>query len=164
MSTLPKTPSQTVGPYYAIGMCRRPDDELVPRTDPGALRLIGQLRDGQGMPIGDGVIEVWDSAGGRWGRSGTDSDGRFALVVAKPGPPAAGGAPHFDVHVFARGLLRHQLTRIYLPDETEANAADPVLASLDEAERATLVAEAEDGALRFDIHLQGERQTVFFAH
>jgi protocatechuate 3,4-dioxygenase alpha subunit len=160
----PKTPSQTVGPYYAIGMSRRPDDALVPRNDPSALRLIGQLIDGQGTPINDGVLEVWDAVDGRWGRSGTDSDGRFSFVVAKPAAPAAGGAPRLDVYVFARGLLRHQLTRMYFPDEAEANASDPVLSSLDEAQRATLVAEAEDGALRFDIHMQGERQTVFFAH
>ena len=66
--------------------------------------------------------------------------------------------------MFARGLLRHQLTRVYFPDEAEANAADPVLSSLDEADRATLVAEQEDGALRFDIRMQGERETVFFEH
>jgi len=162
MSTLPRTPSQTVGPYYAIGMCRRPDDELAPRSGPAALRLVGQLWDGQGMPVSDGMIEIWD--GERWGRSGTDSDGRFSFVVARPAARAGGGAPRLDVYVFARGLLRHQLTRMYFPDEAEANAADPVLSSLDEAGRATLVAEAEDGAVRFDIHMQGERQTVFFAH
>ena len=163
MSALPKTPSQTVGPFYAIGMCRRPDDELVPHGDPAALRLIGRLHDGEGAPIADGLIEIWDAAGGRWGRSGTDADGRFSLVVAKP-EAREGRAPRFDVYVHARGLLRHQLTRMYFPDEEEANAADPVLAALDPAERRTLVAEAEDGALRFDIHMQGERQTVFFEH
>ena len=76
----------------------------------------------------------------------------------------AGQAPRLDVFVFARGLLRHQLTRVYFPDEAEANAADPVLSSLDEADRATLVAEQEDGALRWDIRMQGERETVFFEH
>jgi protocatechuate 3,4-dioxygenase alpha subunit len=159
--TLPKTPSQTVGPYYAIGLCRRPDNELVPPDDPSSLRLIGRLLDGEGAGI-DGMIEVWDAGAGRWGRSGTDSEGMFQFVVAKP-EPAPGEAPRLDVVVFARGLLKHQLTRVYFPDEAEANAADPVLSQLSEEDRATLVADPEDGALRFDIRMQGERATVFFA-
>jgi protocatechuate 3,4-dioxygenase alpha subunit len=158
---MPTTPSQTVGPYYAIGLSRRTENELVPPSDPGAVTLTGRLLDGEGDPI-DGMIELWDAAG-RWGRSGTDAEGRFSFVVAKPRAGAAGDAPRLDVHVFARGLLKHQLTRIYFPDEAAANAADPVLSRLPEEERATLVAEAEDGALRFDIHMQGDRATVFFA-
>jgi len=161
--TLSRTPSQTVGPYYAIGLCRRTENELAERSAPGAVQLIGQLLDGDGAPIGDGLIEVWDSVGGRWGRSGTDGDGRFSFVVTKPvaGP---GGAPRFDVYVHARGLLRHQLTRIYFPDEAEANERDPVLSSLVGPDRETLVAVQENGALRFDIRMQGDRATVFFAH
>jgi protocatechuate 3,4-dioxygenase alpha subunit len=72
-------------------------------------------------------------------------------------------APHIVVGVFARGLLKRLATRMYFPDEEEANAADPVLAELGAEERATLVAVAEDGGLRFDIRLQGEGQTTFFA-
>ncbi len=159
--TLPKTPSQTVGPYYAIGLCRRPDNELVPPGDPSSLRLIGRLLDGEGVGI-DGMIEVWDAGAQRWGRSGTDSEGMFQFTVAKP-EAAAGEAPRLDVVVFARGLLKHQLTRLYFPDEAAANAADPVLSQLSEEDRATLVAEPEDGALRFDIRMQGDRATVFFA-
>ena len=109
------------------------------------------------------LIELWDPAGRRWGRSGTDAEGRFSFVVTKP-DALPGQAPRFDVFVFARGLLRHQLTRVHFPDEDAANAADPVLAALDEGSRTTLVAEREDGALRFDIRMQGERETVFFAH
>jgi protocatechuate 3,4-dioxygenase alpha subunit len=161
--TLPRTPSQTVGPYYAIGLSRQPQNELADRADPARVQLIGQLLDGQGAPINDGMIEIWDAAGGRWGRSGTDSDGRFSFAVTKPAP-LPGQAPRFDVFVFARGLLRHQLTRIYFPDEAEANAADPVLSALDEDARSTLVAQHEDGALRFDIRMQADRQTVFFGH
>ena len=161
--TLPRTASQTVGPYYTLGLCRRPENELADRNDSGAVQLIGQLYDGAGAPINDGLIEIWDAAGGRWGRSGTDSDGRFSFVVTKPNA-IAGQAPRLDVYVFARGLLRHQLTRIYFPDEAEANAGDEVLSSLDEGDRATLVAEPEDGALRWDIRMQGERATVFFEH
>ena len=160
--TLPPTPSQTVGPYYTIGLCRRVENELVPRGDPAAIPLTGRLLDGDGEPIVDGMIEAWDAAGGRWGRSPTDAEGRFSFVIAKP-DASGNGAPHLDVYVFARGLLKHQLTRVYFPDEPEANASDPVLSSLPEADRAVLVAEQEDGAVRFDIRMQGERQTVFFS-
>jgi protocatechuate 3,4-dioxygenase alpha subunit len=137
--TLPRTPSQTVGPFYAIGLCRRSENELVPSDAPGAMQLSGRLLDGEEAPVSDGVIEVWDVANRRWGRCGTDADGRFAFIV--------GDAPHLDVYVFARGLLRHQLTRIYFSDD---------------ASHAELVAERENGAYRFDIRLQGDRQTVFF--
>jgi protocatechuate 3,4-dioxygenase alpha subunit len=161
--SLPRTPSQTVGPYYSIGLCRRAENELVGRDEPGAIRLVGSLFDGAGEPIVDGMIEIWDAATRRWGRSGTDPDGDFSFVVAKP-PAADGNAPRLDVFVFARGLLLHQLTRVYFPDETAANAADPVLAALGAAEQQTLVAVAEGQTLRFDIRMQGDRETVFFAH
>jgi protocatechuate 3,4-dioxygenase alpha subunit len=142
------TPSQTVGPFYAIGLCRRPDDEL----DPDGIELTGQLFDGQGEPIGDGVVEVWDAERRLWGRSGTDADGRFRFLVPRD-------AEVLEAFVFARGLLRHQRTRIYLRE-----AEDEVLAGLEPARRATLVAWTEDGRLRFDIRMQGDRATVFFAH
>jgi len=154
-----RTPSQTVGPYYEIGLCRRPDSELASRTDRDSLQLIGRLLDGEGVAIADGMVEIWD--GSRWGRSGTDSVGGFSFTVTKPSA-RPGETPRFDVYVFARGLLRHQLTRIYFPDEP--NEADPVFASLTDADRETLVAQREDGALRFDIRLQGRGATVFFAH
>jgi protocatechuate 3,4-dioxygenase alpha subunit len=154
-----RTPSQTVGPYYEIGLCRRPDNELAPRTDANALLLIGRLFDGEGAPIADGMIEIWD--GSRWGRSGTDSEGRFSFTVTKP-PARPAETPRFDVYVFARGLLRHQLTRVYFPDEP--NEVDPVYAALSDADRQTLLAQREDGALRFDIRMQGDRATAFFAH
>jgi len=153
-----RTPSQTVGPFYEIGLCRRTENELAADGIP----LHGQLLDGQDEPIEDGMIEVWDDAGRHWGRSGTTADGRFSFLVSKPA--SAQGAPCLHVFVFARGLLRHQLTRIYFPDEGAANAADPVLAALPEDDRATLVAQDEGGALRFDIRMQGDCATVFFAH
>jgi protocatechuate 3,4-dioxygenase alpha subunit len=127
--TLPRTPSQTVGPYFTIGLCRRPENELVRE----GVRLVGRLLDGREEPVNDGVIEVFDAAHRFWGRCGTDADGRFSFVVAPD-------TPHVEAYVFARGLLKHQLTRIHLSD-----------------------AEQEGGAFRFDIRLQGERQTVFFA-
>jgi protocatechuate 3,4-dioxygenase, alpha subunit len=153
------TPSQTVGPYYEIGLCRRSDSELAPRNAPDSVQLIGRLLDGRGTPIADGMIEIWD--GRRWGRSGTDSEGRFSFSVTKP-TAKPGEAPRFDVYVFARGLLRHQLTRVYFPDEP--NEGDPVYAALGDADRQTLVAQQESGALRFDIRMQGDHATVFFAH
>jgi len=148
--TLIRTPSQTVGPFYSIGLCRRPENELVG----SGIELRGTLFDGAGEPIGDGVIELWDPAGSRWGRCGTDGQGRFSFVVPK--------VRQLNVFVFARGLLRHQLTRVYFPDEQ--NESDPVLASLPPADRETLLAVDDDGAFRFDIHMQGDRATVFFEH
>jgi protocatechuate 3,4-dioxygenase alpha subunit len=133
--TLPLTPSQTVGPYFTIGLCRRPENELVAE----GVRLVGRLLDGQELPVNDGVIEVWDAAGRRWGRCGTDAEGRFSFLIAEE-------TSHLEAYVFARGLLQHQLTRICLRD------GDPVI-----------TADPEDGAYRFDIRLQGDRQTVFFA-
>jgi protocatechuate 3,4-dioxygenase, alpha subunit len=153
----PRTPSQTVGPFYSIGLCRRAENQLVTT----GTELHGTLYDGAGEPIGDGVIELWDALGRRWGRCGTNAEGRFSFVVTKPDAPE-GQAPHLHAFVFARGLLRQQLTRIYFPDE--ANDEDPVFASLPEDARDSLVALEEDGALRFEIHMQGERATVFFAH
>lgn len=157
-----KTPSQTVGPFYSIGLARRSENELVESAAPGALRIVGQLIDGDDTPIPDGMVEIWQAADRRWGRSGTDDEGRFSFVAPKS-TALPGEAPRLDVYVFARGLLKHQLTRMYFPDEAEANATDPVLSSLTKRERETLVAEADGSTLRFDIHMQGEHATVFFA-
>ncbi len=157
-----KTPSQTVGPFYSIGLARRSENELVESAAPGALRIVGQLIDGDDTPIPDGMVEIWQAADRRWGRSGTDDEGRFSFVAPKS-TALPGEAPRLEVCVFARGLLKHQLTRMYFPDEAEANAADPVLSSLTKRERETLVAEADGSTLRFDIHMQGEHATVFFA-
>jgi len=145
--TLVRTPSQTVGPFYSIGLSRRSLTEL----DSAGIELRGTLYDGAGEPIRDGMIELWDAAGGRWGRCGTEAEGRFAFRVPK--------VRQLEVFVFARGLLRHQWTRVYLGGE-----GGPVVAALSPADRETLVAVDEGGALRFDIHMQGDRATVFFAH
>lgn len=135
-----RTPSQTVGPYYSIGLCRRPDHELAP----DGVELTGRLLDGQGDPIRDGVVELFDTETRAWGRSGTDENGRFAFLVPRE-------ARRLEAFVFARGLLRHQLTRIYL--DGGAGAEDE-----------TLLAAAEDGGFRFDIRMQGDRATLFFEH
>ena len=178
MSELGLTPSQTAGPYLAIGLLRDlVPTHLVEPDDPGAIRISGRLLDGEGNGVVDGLVEIWqaDEAGHYasgagffgFGRSGTMDAGRFEFVTLKPGrvawPDGGFQAPHIAVGVFARGLLKRVVTRIYFPDEGEANEADPVLAGLTPAQRATVVAVPQDGSLVFDIHLQGPRQTTFFA-
>jgi protocatechuate 3,4-dioxygenase, alpha subunit len=167
-----QTPSQTVGPYFSIGLFGRAAYELVPPGSPGAIRITGRVLDGAGEPVPDAMVEIWQAdADGRyrpdfgWGRSGCDADGRYSFVTLKPGrvPDEAGGtqAPHLTVLVFARGLLKPVLTRMYFPDEEEANAEDHVLSSI--GDDSTLVARPADESLEFDIRLQGEGETVFFA-
>lgn len=181
------TPSQTVGPYLTIGMIGGPiGPDVVEPGDPRAIRIRGRLLDGAGDAVPDGLVEIWQAnAAGRYahpgdtrddlpfedgfsgfGRSHTVDDGWFSFVTVKPGqvpmPDGRLQAPHILVGVMARGLLKRLATRLYFPDEEDANAADPVLAGLTEAERATLIAEQDDDGLRFDIRLQGERETAFF--
>jgi protocatechuate 3,4-dioxygenase, alpha subunit len=159
------TPSQTVGPFFSIGLCNRSANDLV---EDGPIAIEGSVMDGAGDPVPDAMVEIWQAdAGGSysgafgWGRSGTDDEGRYSFRTVKPGA-VDGQAPHLVVLVFARGLLKPVLTRMYFADEAEANAADPVLAALAPADAATLVAEADGDRLRFDVRLQGERQTAFF--
>jgi protocatechuate 3,4-dioxygenase alpha subunit len=175
------TPSQTVGPFFAFALPYEGADRLVAADDPDAIRIAGTVLDGDGRPVDDALVEIWQAnRHGRYrhpedtreelpledgftgfGRCATDADGRFGFVTVKPGA-ADGQAPHVAVCVLARGLLRHLFTRIYFPDEDAANAADPVLASIDDAGlRSTLIAQPLDGVLAFDIHLQGEHQTAF---
>jgi len=165
--TLPLTPSQTVGPYFAIGLSRHPEDELVPFGSEGSVVLSGAVLDGDDVPVPDAMVEIWQAdasgsyvAGFGWGRSGTDADGRYSFVTVKPGQ-VEGQAPHLVMLVFMRGILKAALTRVYFPDEA-ANASDPVLTGLPEEQRARLVATADGDAVRFDIRMQGEKQTPFF--
>jgi protocatechuate 3,4-dioxygenase, alpha subunit len=181
------TPAQTVGPYLSIGMLREPANELVGAGDPRAIRIRGRLLDGAGDGVPDGLVEIWQAnAAGRYrhpsdereelpledgftgfGRSGTEGDGWFEFLTVKPGrvPWPDGGlqAPHVAVGVFARGLLKRAVTRLYFPDEAEANAGDPLLSGLGASAGATLVAAVESEGLRFDIRLQGPGHTTFFA-
>ena len=183
--TLLPTASQTVGPFFAIGLTWADGAHVVPDDEPGRFTIRGTVFDGAGDPIPDAVIETWqadpqgryphpdDPRGGEtsfrgFGRCGTDDEGRYAIHTVKPGPvPGPDGqmqAPHIDVSVFARGLLARVVTRIYFPDEEAANAADPVLSSLPEgAASETLIAARSEDGYRFDVHLQGEHETVFFA-
>jgi protocatechuate 3,4-dioxygenase alpha subunit len=151
------TPSQTVGPFFGYALPFV--DGHAAASGEEAMRIEGQLLDGAGEPVPDGLVEL--SGGQQFARCRTDTEGAFQFTVVKP----AGGAeaPHLDVTIFARGLLRHLMTRIYFPDEETANASDRVLSLVDPARRDTLIAHSEGQVLRFDIRLQGESETVFFA-
>jgi protocatechuate 3,4-dioxygenase, alpha subunit len=154
------TPSQTVGPFFGFALPYAGDHQLAAPNSAGILRVEGQVLDGEGDPIPDALIEIWQE--GMFGRCGTDPEGAFRFLVVRP-KAQSGQAPHLNVTVFARGLLRHLSTRLYFPDEAQANAADPVLALVPEGRRETLIARDEGGVLRFDIRLQGDGETAFFA-
>lgn len=140
------TPSQTIGPFFGFALPFSGDAVAVP----DAIRVEGQVLDGAGEPVGDALLEV--SQGGQFARCRTDGEGAFHFVVAKPDDG------FFDVTVFARGLLRHLVTRMYFPGEV-----DEVLLAVDAGRRPTLIARREGKILRFDVRLQGEGETVFFA-
>jgi len=153
---LVQTPSQTVGPFFSIGLCRAPQNVLAAGANGERVRIEGAVIDGAGAPVADAMIEVWHPWIG-FGRAATDSDGRFFFE--------AGRAPYLNVTVFARGMLVHAFTRMYFSDEVR-NTVDPVLMNVDAARRPTLVAERteRDGnaVYRWDVRLQGESETVFF--
>ncbi len=188
------TPSQTVGPFFAYALTPTgryaiadlAGADLVTDDAAGArIRIIGRLLDGDGLPVSDAMIEIWQADGaGRYpghdpalsnarfkgfGRCETGREGAFAFRTVKPagvpGPDGARQAPHVNVGVFARGLLRRVSTRLYFEDEP-ANAEDPILALVPAERRATLVARREtdsgEPVYRLDIRLQGEHETVFF--
>jgi protocatechuate 3,4-dioxygenase, alpha subunit len=181
------TPSATVGPYLAIGLTWPDGVWAAAEGTEGGFWIRGRVFDGAGDVVPDAMIETWQAdPEGRFNtpedprgasehpgfrgfaRSHTnDPPGEFAVFTLKPGrvPDGEGGlqAPHIDVSVFARGMLDRVVTRIYFADEAEANAEDAVLRGLTEEQRRTLVAEQTDDGYRLDIHLQGDRETVFFA-
>jgi protocatechuate 3,4-dioxygenase, alpha subunit len=162
----PLTPSQTVGPFFGVGLPFENGEQIVPPGSAGAIRIEGQVLDGNGQPVPDALLEIWQPGTG-FGRARTDSEGAFSFMTTKPGPTSAPDgrpqAPHLNVTIFARGLLRHLVTRMYFPDETDANARDPVLNLVEPARRDTLIAKNCGGVLHFEVRLQGERETVFFA-
>lgn len=186
MTKLPLTPSQTVGPFLHIGLSWDDGPMAVDDGTPGAIWLRGRVTDGNGDAVLDGLVETWQAdpegrfahpddprgAVGRddgfrgFARCPTGPDGEWAICTLKPGPAptreGAAQAPHVDVSLFARGLLDRVVTRIYFADEAGANDSDPVLASLPEHRRGTLVAPPTRDGYRFDIRLQGEAETVFF--
>jgi protocatechuate 3,4-dioxygenase alpha subunit len=180
---LAATPGQTIGPFYGYALPFTKDNELVNQARPGAVRLHGVVTDGAGTVIPDALLEIWqaDEHGNivskdgslirdgytftGWGRTAVDNVGHYTFTTLNPGATEAGKAPFIMLTVFARGLLNRLFTRIYLPEDTAALASDPLLSSLDEAQRKTLIATREaDGSLRFDISLQGEDETVFLSY
>jgi protocatechuate 3,4-dioxygenase, alpha subunit len=194
MSTL--TPSQTVGPYFAIGLAPESlgltwissitNDLITPDVSGERICIKGRVLDGDGAPIDDCLLEIWQAdAAGRYahpadrggpnatftgfGRASTDAAGQYLFHTIKPGQvrgtEAVLQAPHILLAVFARGMLRQQYARIYFAGDA-ANADDPVLALVPAARRETLMATPEPGTdpvvYQFDIYLQGEHETVFF--
>ena len=190
-----QTPSQTVGPFFAFGLTARQygyrhsaiaSGDLADESVPGErIEILGRVFDGANVPIVDAMIEIWqaDPEGryahpadarasnqnfrgfGRFG-TGTEADSGFRFRTVRPGSVDSKQAPHINVIVFMRGLLSHAYTRIYFSDEGEANARDPVLLSVPEGRRATLIARRDKTSAtmlyRFDIHMQGDNETVFF--
>ena len=166
------TPGQTVGPFFGYALPFPHDSELVPVGTPGAITLSGRVLDGAGEPVPDAILELWQAGvdGGvvqeqgslrrdgqrftGFGRASTDDDGRYAFTTLVP------GAPFFAITVFARGLLNRLFTRAYLPDMT----GDPLLETLEADRRSTLLTTRDETGYVFDVHLQGERETVFLAY
>ena len=153
---LVQTPSQTVGPFFSIGLRRAPQNLMAATAAGERIRIEGAVFDGAGAPVPDAMIEVWHPTTG-FGRAATDRDGGYFFEAVR--------APYLNVIIFARGMLVHAFTRMYFSDNAR-NANDPVLMQVDAARRSTLVAERteRDGTsvYRWDIHLQGEGETVFF--
>ncbi|MFF7729311.1 protocatechuate 3,4-dioxygenase subunit alpha [Streptomyces sp. NPDC008001] len=171
--TLPPTPSQTVGPYYGIALPCPGGGDAAPAGHPDAVTVHGHVRDGEGAPVPDALLEFWQAApdgslagapgslrrDGRtftgWARVPTGRDGHYVLHTLLPG-----GAPYLALCLHARGLGRHLFTRVYVAEPP----GDPLLAALPPDRRATLLATPEAGrrnAYRFDVTLQGEDETVF---
>ena len=182
------TPSQTIGPFFHKALLRAGGNDLTTHGAAGERVVIeGRVLDGDGAVVSDAMVEIWqanaagnyqhrDNAQGTatdarfpgFGRTGTDAEGRFSFRTIKPGAVREAGdftqAPHINVTVFARGLLRQVVTRIYFADEA-LNATDPVLNTVPPSRRSSLIAHREEGAgarYHFEIRLQGESETVFF--
>ena len=180
------TGSQTVGPYLHIGLTWLVTRNIAPKGVAGErVTVQGRLLDGDGAPVNDGLIEIWQAnAQGRYahpddrqkkkldkgfrgfGRIPTDARGAFRFTTIKPGMVAGPGgrpqAPHLAVNVFMRGLLKQLATRMYFPDEP-GNARDPLLALVPAPRRPTLIARRKSGSLlEWNILLQGKGETVFF--
>ena len=190
------TPSQTVGPFFKYGLTPNgaydwkdafTGNLVTPDASGERIRVEGRVFDGDGAPVPDCMLEVWQAdSHGRFadpqdkralpnakfrgfGRVGTDANGAYAFDTVKPGsvpdPDGVPQAPHLLLAVFARGMLRHLYTRIYFEDEV-GNSIDPVLALVPSDRRATLVACREPGdghaVYKLDLRLQGEGETVFF--
>ena len=166
-----QTPSQTVGPYFAYGLVAEQYGYLHNQIANGVIsgeghriRITGRVLDGKGEPVVDALVEIWQPEAGfaRYG-TGTNPDQSYTFSIIKPQLRSKEEAPHLTVVIFMRGLLSHLYTRIYFADEVEANKTDGTLAGLSEDRRTTLLARlVKEAEYQFDIHLQGEHETVFF--
>jgi protocatechuate 3,4-dioxygenase alpha subunit len=164
------TASQTIGPYWHL--LEDPAWADLTRFGAAGERVVvtGRVTDGDGAPVGDACVEIWqadppaDATFPGFGRAATDASGHFRFVTLKPGPvPGRGNAvqaPHLAIAIFARGLPRHLVTRLYFAGEP-LNQTDPLLGAIEPRRRGTLLAAPEAGAWRLDIRLQGDRETVF---
>jgi protocatechuate 3,4-dioxygenase alpha subunit len=182
---LTATASQTVGPFFRIGLEQLYVTDLAPSAAAGdKIAIHGRVVDGDGQPVNDAVVEIWQAdAHGKYahpddmqhkpltpgfkgfGRVPTDESGVFRFTTVKPGsvagPHGMPQAPHLLVAVFMRGLLIHLMTRIYFPEDP-ANATDPVLNLVPAARRPTLIAKQSGDGLEWNVVLQGGNETVFF--
>jgi len=182
--------SQTVCPFFHFALDRPDWADLAASGATGEeIRIEGSIRDGDGAPVFDAFLEIWQAnAAGRYahpedrqdkpldarfrgfGRVGADAEGRYRFTTIRPGRvPGRGNAlqaPHINIAIFGRGLLKQLTTRLYFADQAEANESDPVLGAIeDPAIRKTLLAVPVAGAIatyRFDIILQGDGETAFF--
>jgi protocatechuate 3,4-dioxygenase alpha subunit len=178
------TPWQTVGPFFHYALPYEEGHQVAGAARPGAFTLHGAVYDGEGNPIPDALVEIWqaDETGAfvdrpgifaaptedgfrGFGRSETDAEGHYWFTTVKPAPvPTADDvpqAPHIAMSVFARGMLRRVVTRVYFDDEPDTNAADPLLADVEASRSATLVATTDEQGYRFDVRVQGADETVF---
>ena len=181
------TPSQTVGPFFSIGLDWMTRRDVAEGSPGERVTIHGRVLDGDAQPVPDAVLEIWQAdAEGRYhhpehadpqnnttpffgfGRVPTDEHGQFSFTTIKPGPvhgpEGKPQAPHLQISLFMRGLLRQLVTRVYFPDEP-LNASDPVLQVVPESRRATLIARQStppENALLWNVCLQGENETVFF--
>ena len=176
------TPGQTVGPFFGFALPYDGGQHLVPVGRPGSVRLTGRVLDGHANPVPDALLEIRQAdESGRvprqagslrrdgytftgWGRAATDSTGRYSFTTVRPGATEADRPPFIAMTVFARGLLNRLFTRVYLPADEASLGADPLLGSLPQERRRTLVAVADGDELRFDVRLQGEDETVFLRY
>ncbi|MFF9090997.1 protocatechuate 3,4-dioxygenase subunit alpha [Streptomyces sp. NPDC014991] len=185
------TPSHTVGPFYGYALPFRGGAEIAPLGHPDTVTVHGYVLDGDGRPLPDALVELWgphpdgtvarangsirrDSATGGhlgrngveftgWGRVQTDADGHWYARTLRPGARGQ-SAPYLSVCVFARGLLTHLFTRIYLPGEEAALTADPLLTQVGDRRDTLIAADEGHRTYRFDIRLQGEGETVFLEY
>lgn len=186
-----QTGSQTVGPYLHIGLIYGENQNILvnEQTKGQRIRIMGQVTDGEGEPIPDALLEIWQAdADGHFnheadpnrdkadpnfrgfGRAHTLDNGRYSFKTIKPGvvpyDDEQNQAPHINVRVFARGILIHAYTRLYFSDEAEANETDPILNLVPEERRVTLIGNLDDNddlpTYCFNISLQGDNETVFF--